>query len=67
MTKEGVLKVIRALSISGIIAGAFTLIACVPYTMLSNWIIVGAAGIVSVTGAVLYVGGLLTVAHLIEK
>jgi hypothetical protein len=63
MTKEAAIKFIRGLGLFSIAAGGFGLVACVPYVALNNWIIVGAAGIVSVACAVVYASGLITVAH----
>jgi len=67
MTKEAILRTTRALGLFSVVAGGLGIVACMPYVALDNWIIVGAAGIVCVAAAIIYVGGLLTVAYLIEK
>ena len=67
MTKKTILSIVRALGVCGIVAGGGILLSCIPYVVLNNWIIVGAAGIICVAGAILYAGGLLAVTHLIEK
>jgi|GEM_PF-3174629 len=67
MTKETILKVVRALGVCSIVAGGFGLVGCTPYLLLNNWFIVGVAGVVSTAAAIVYVGGLLVVAYLLEK
>ena len=67
MTPKTSKEIVRAFALLCVCAGGFGMVVVVPYLVLNNWIIVAAAGLSFIAGAVLVAGGLLSITHLINN
>ncbi|MFC1704284.1 hypothetical protein ACFL1E_05860 [Candidatus Omnitrophota bacterium] len=66
MKPEFVKTINKKFAFIAVACGSVGMVLCLPYLMLDNWIIVGAAGIVFLGGAVLYAAGSISMAILLK-
>ena len=66
MTEEGFRSFIRASGLVAVAVGAFGSMLCVPYALTTSLSLISTAGTYFIAGGVMIVGGLLTVALLIQ-
>ena len=67
MTPEFKITLCKAFALFSITAGGFGMLLCVPYIAGTNAIIIAAASLPFLAGAVLVAGGLISLSMLLEK